>query len=191
LPIATDEQTRAIGLPGGPLSHEIAPLLRQHDMTRLAALGLAHLHCPGIWVEVVNRHRGQFTIAAAGQQRARDQGLEIGRAGIRQLAGFVIRRIAQPGRVGLAALRLAQERAPCAKRIAEVIWCSPHQRSSPLFLCRETEFVPAACRQHVIGLSSNSRSICISTVCRERRDCTHYDQIARYRPGGHLPTLPT
>ena len=91
---------RAAGLPSGPLRKEIAPFLRQHDMAGLATLARAHAQRAGIGVEVVDRHRGQLAIAAAGQQRGRDQRAEIGRAGIRQPQRFVIREIAELGRIG-------------------------------------------------------------------------------------------
>ena len=45
-------------------SHEVTPLLRQHDMTRLAALASTHAQRPDIGIEIVNRHHCQLAIAA-------------------------------------------------------------------------------------------------------------------------------
>jgi len=60
-------------------------------MAWFAALASANPQCAGIRVEVVDCHRGQLTIPAASQQRASDKRAEIGLAGIRQPAGFVVR----------------------------------------------------------------------------------------------------
>jgi hypothetical protein len=101
-PGAVQKQAGAPWLAGCQAGGEIPSFLRQHDVTRPAALADANPHRARIGIEVRGRHHGRRAISAAGQQGTGNQGAEIGRAGVCQPACVVIREIPEPGRVSLA-----------------------------------------------------------------------------------------
>ena len=64
-------------LPAVNVHEQPLAFIRQDDVARLARLALADGDHAGIGVEIGSVHRGQFGIAAAGQQRAADKIAEM------------------------------------------------------------------------------------------------------------------
>jgi hypothetical protein len=79
--IASRQQAHAAGLSSGYTGRKIAPLLGQDDMAWLSTLADAHPQSAGVRIKVVDDHRRQLAVTAAGQQGGHDQGTEIGRTG--------------------------------------------------------------------------------------------------------------
>src|SRR3954452_7769198 len=101
LPVLPHEQTRTACTARCEPGEELASLVRQHDVTRLAGLADSHADSSSIDIEVVRDHRGYLTITAAGEQRACNQHAEIPWAGIGQPPGFFVGKIAQPRGISL------------------------------------------------------------------------------------------